>query len=222
MNTQKGFAPILIILILAAAFLSGYFVYTNYSNNQTKLATSPTVQPTTQSSPSPTATSPAPTGNGETAHWKTYIFSVANPDSYSLKYPPDWEENDQGNPNLIQLTNYDPNKAPQRGFDPTTDKGLLKIEIYNENTKKDLKSYITDEKIESIELHGKETESLWSETEMKVDNQYAIKVKDINPGFVIYVQHPSKTSILSIAFELDFDNYQDLADQILSTFKFTQ
>lgn len=169
MNTQKGFVPILIVIfVAAAAALGGFLIYQNQIK-PTQPASPSTAQPTLQ--PSPLSTEAPAKVEDPTANWKTYIFSVANPDSYSLKYPPDWEENDQGNPNLIQLTNYDPNKAPQRGFDPTTDKGLLKIEIYNENTKKDLKSYITDEKIESIELHGKETESLWSETEMKVGNQ---------------------------------------------------
>ncbi len=48
---QKGFAPILIVLLIAVLAIGGYFVYTNYSNNEIK--TSQNVQ-TTQT-PTPTA-----------------------------------------------------------------------------------------------------------------------------------------------------------------------
>ncbi len=55
MNKQKGLAPILIILLIAAA-AGGYLVYTNYSTNQTKAP-----QQTIKSSPAPT---------DETANWE--------------------------------------------------------------------------------------------------------------------------------------------------------
>lgn len=72
---QKGLAPILIIIILAASLVGGYLVYINYSNNQNK--TIPPLIP--QSTPQP-----LPTPTDETTKWKTYT----NIDrSYSFKYP---------------------------------------------------------------------------------------------------------------------------------------
>lgn len=48
---QKGFAPILIVLLIALV-IGGYFVYRNYSQYSTK-APSSTTQPTTYSTPQP-------------------------------------------------------------------------------------------------------------------------------------------------------------------------
>lgn len=82
---QKGIAPILIILLIAAA-IGGYLVYTNYSNlsrvksrdNRTKV----TPPPSTQITPLPSSTPDA------TVNWKTYINTKYN---FSLKYPPNWK-----------------------------------------------------------------------------------------------------------------------------------
>lgn len=43
--SQKGLAPILIVIILAAALVGGYLVFTSYSNNRTKLTQVPTNLP---------------------------------------------------------------------------------------------------------------------------------------------------------------------------------
>ena len=78
MKSQKGHA--LLIVVLIAAAIGGYFIYTNYSNNRTKV-TPPTV----------THSSPAPTGAGETANWKTYSnTSLKYSVNYSFKYPADY------------------------------------------------------------------------------------------------------------------------------------
>lgn len=46
---QKGLAPILIVILIAVA-LGGYLLYSNYSNNRTKINP---LQPTTQATPVP-------------------------------------------------------------------------------------------------------------------------------------------------------------------------
>lgn len=73
---QKG--RIFLVVILIAAAIGGYFIYTNYSNNRTTL--------TTQPSPTPDA-SPVSNSTGETANWKIYS-DLVNP--YTVKYPSDW------------------------------------------------------------------------------------------------------------------------------------
>lgn len=70
---QKGFVPILIVILLAA-LVGGYFAYTN---SQTK-----TPAPNSQPSPTPVDANPEPSGAGETTNWKIY-----NGSGYSIKYP---------------------------------------------------------------------------------------------------------------------------------------
>ncbi len=83
---QKGFAPILIVVLIAAA-VGGYFWF-NDSNNQTKPAqnvqTTKTPAPATKPESTSSAASPAPNGAGETANWKTYTNTKFG---YQIKYP---------------------------------------------------------------------------------------------------------------------------------------
>lgn len=72
---QKGFAPILIVILFAAVLAVGVLFYTNYSNNRTKISQNQQVTPT----PSPTQDS--------TANWKTYNSPNVN---FIFKYPSDW------------------------------------------------------------------------------------------------------------------------------------
>ena len=84
-TAQKGFAPILIVLILAVAIsVGGYLVY-----QQSRLKPTPT--PTPQQTAQPTSTpdtNPVLNGTGETANWKTYTNTKYK---YAVEYPSDWE-----------------------------------------------------------------------------------------------------------------------------------
>lgn len=77
-KNQKGLAPILIV-ILVVLIVGGYFVYSNYSTNQTQ--------------PEPTET-PNP---DETAGWQTYINTEYK---YSLKYPQGWTVEAKGDSDI--------------------------------------------------------------------------------------------------------------------------
>lgn len=82
--SQKGLAPIAIVILITALVVGGYLFY----SSQTK----PTLTPrsTTQTtSPSSTPTvSPVPNGTGETANWKIYT----EPENvFSIKYPNNWK-----------------------------------------------------------------------------------------------------------------------------------
>ncbi len=71
MNTQKGLAPLLIIILISVALLGGYFIY----QKQGKTIPQSTIQP-------------SPTPSDQTANWKTYT----NPNqTISFSYPPSWK-----------------------------------------------------------------------------------------------------------------------------------
>lgn len=79
--SQKGFAPILMVLLVALS-LAGYLIYQKQTSPRV------TSQSPTQSTPSPTADArPAPTGAGETANWKTYNSLCG----FTIKYPEEWK-----------------------------------------------------------------------------------------------------------------------------------
>src|SRR5258708_31420463 len=138
-----------------------------------------------------------------TANWKTYTYSL-----FSIKVPADWHDTSTHN-DFAQLVNYDVSTAPGRDFSPNLDKGKLKVEIYTTNTNQNIAAYLSSQGASSNQIP------------ITVSGQPAIWVNSPTHTYVIYVKHPSQQSIINIAFFLDFDNYRDLAKQILSTFTFT-
>ncbi len=79
---QKGLAPILIVLIVAA-LVGGYLIYTNYSNNRIKTVSQHQVSTSQTPQPIPQASSSA-----ETSNWKTYTNSQ---DKYMFNNPSNWK-----------------------------------------------------------------------------------------------------------------------------------
>lgn len=85
--SQKGFAPVLIVILIAVVATGGYFVYTNYktsifdrTNNRTKAPALPVQQGTHVTS------LPSPSPDNEIVNWKT--ISIVG--EYSIDYPSDW------------------------------------------------------------------------------------------------------------------------------------
>lgn len=76
---QKGLAPIVIVVLIAALTVGGYLIYKLPRN----VVTPQTLQTTPVPSPTPIP-SPAPTSTGETANWKTYRNEEYK---YSVDYP---------------------------------------------------------------------------------------------------------------------------------------
>ena len=112
--TQKGFAPILIILLIAVA-LGGYLIY---SKSQSK----PTVQPTPQPSSSPAASNPTPTSAGETANWKSITFNKLN-----FKIPPVYNSGYLGSSSVLAIDPQPIPKTPSYGdFTPAFSIDLIK------------------------------------------------------------------------------------------------
>ena len=147
----------------------------------------------------------------ETANWKTYNFSYL-----FIKLPEGWKVQSEGNP--IQFANYDIRSAAGRDFNPDLDKGKLKIEVYKTEFGDNIRRYLDGAKAERYQ--ERLGDAKWEEREITVDGLPGIWVKTSDPGFVVYTQASNSEKIISIAFVLDFDNYQELANQILSTFRF--
>ena len=107
---QKGFAPIIIIVLVAIVASGVYFLGTK---NILKLPTSfslPTI------SPSPTPT-PDPTAN-----WKTYTYYAYG---YSVKYPSDWK--------VIEAK---PSNTPNWPYDISQENQLQKVNFLEEKIDK--------------------------------------------------------------------------------------
>lgn len=225
---QKGFAPILILVgIVAIIGITSGAYYFGKSQTPKSQAQNQVVSQTSQ--PTTSATSPAPTGAGDNpvpndtgetanpdqigANWKTYIHPLK---FFSFKVPRDWiVDKNGGNP--IQLSNVNLVNPP------ATYKGkILAITIYIDTISMLLQDYVAAEKRESIELHGAEAVGSWEESTIRLDGQLAIQVKQggLFPGTDIFVQDPSKSAIVSLSFIGDYDNYPNLINQILSTFRF--
>ena len=213
---KKSFTWLIILVILFLLASTGVLAYQYY---QLKTQTA-NITPSPSLAPSPTldqVISPELTAEQDatldpTANWKTYTYQI-----FTIKLPPNWSTTDVKNP--VQFLNYVLDPKSGGSFNPSTDKGKLKVEIYQNNSSDSLESYLAQQKSSAIEARGKEID--WQETKEIVAGKEAIRVKTTTPGYTYNFKDISSNTIFSIAFGLDFDNYKELSDLILSTFKFT-
>ncbi|MBI2019833.1 hypothetical protein HYS94_00220 [Candidatus Daviesbacteria bacterium] len=204
---QKGLAPILIVILIAAA-IGGYFIY----KNQNKVA--PVVQKTPQ---------PLPTSSDETTNWKTY--NEAN-SGFVIKYPNSWNQfnlpdNTGGYVTKIVLT-------PQTENLLNKNTNGITIGVLNLNIKDctDSADYSNTEFNEYLRLK----DDLYPDLEIE-----QLNLQGIN-GYVIYKGSPGAVAQrgpeayifqcpkeIQISFDpTGIENSTQLFDQILSTLKFTQ
>lgn len=102
---QKGWAPIVIVVLIAILAVGGYLIY--------KLPRTSVTPPTPQTTPVPSPTlnpSPAPTGIDETTTWKTYTNKKLG---VEFKYPSDWYLLELPDADLSVFLNDSPMKATQ-------------------------------------------------------------------------------------------------------------
>jgi hypothetical protein len=200
--SKKLMTALLIVVALLIAVYAGIYIFMNDQLNK--------VTNTNQPTPTPARARPTPTPTP---------FKIDNVRSlFSMQLPQGWIE-DSISTNPVQFLNYDVNKAPGREFNPVEDKGLLKIEVYFDNSGKSLASLLAESKEGAKNAIGEENFK-WTETSITIDGQQGVKVDTANPGFSVYVKHPSDPVNFIISFGLDFDRYPEIANQILSTFKF--
>lgn len=194
---SEGFTPILIVILIAAA-VGGYFVYTtNYSNNQTKHAQNvqitQTPAPTTTLESTSSATSPAPNGAGETANWKTYAHS-----NFTFKYPDNWySENNQNYPGGNNVSFFLVGTKADHGYGDHKGNEVFSFEFSED----------------SRSLEELKRDYYQNAVDLMVGGKPAIKT-----SFNLLIVKPSKNKNLNIVGGIEAA--KPYIDQILLTFKF--
>lgn len=204
-TSQKGFSPILIVLLIVATLTGGYFLYTQ----QTKPLPQPIPQQTPTPSPAPALESESSPSAG-TTNWRTYVNTKYG---FSLRYPEDKNFKVQENNKGISIG------TPNSGF------GLF-ISIFDNPKKLTPRDWIKENfnaMYEKTTINGKRVsiENLQLKDKI-VANQPAVEktfgeLAEFGTGATILFTSPNKEKIFEISgSELGVD----LLDQILSTFKF--
>ena len=189
---QKGFIPILILVLIALA-IAGYFGYKNYW---------PKIQ---------NLIPPTPTANlsrAESKDWKTY-----NNDQYkfSFKYP-----------NFLQLTEGNTSRNVVTVGIPNADQiGIMgcapfqfSVGIIDDNEWNELQK--------TKEFKNPQTITVNNVTGMRNDWDYPLEGNICYSSLVIIPPHSTNNSRYSLSGARVQSQYQDNFDQILSTFRLTQ
>jgi hypothetical protein len=148
---------------------------------------------------------PTPEINPKTG-WKIFKmpdFTISTPTEFNL-------DTYSSTDDYVAITNYDVNTAPGRDFNPIEDKGLLKIEIVKLDTDKTFEEYFKD---------FKETKIINLKSGLSVHEV----IGEDGPGIgypSYFIKKTNNEEFYIIHFWLDFQNYPELRDNILSTFQF--
>lgn len=198
--TQKGFAPILIVLILAA-LVGGYFLY---SKQKPSTPLSQTVQPTSTPSSTPESTNSAETVYTESdrsANWKIYTT-----EAYKIEYPAEWTIVASDYLKTIQLSNQ------SRTVSINISEGQYPYGFGGpgyEFKKQTIEVFINGEKIQT-------QETILNKKKAYVDFQVGTSKYHILFG----TGYPAAED--ELASLSDYYSYKNTVLKILSTFKFTQ
>jgi hypothetical protein len=218
---QKGFTPIIILLVVVLFGALGYLVYTKGYITQivNKNVIQKTITPTTYT------LNVHPTGIPDpTANWKTYINTTYK---YSLKYPLDWKVEGEGGEDPTKT--FAPSFSSTCNFDSSDRCADLVISLqggYKEG--KNLEYYFnigshigTQDIISKKETvvggeKALEIEYRLSKVNIGHENEPEIEIHAIHNNNVLLIQYgeQQKTSFSEL-------KYVDIFNQILSTFKFT-
>jgi len=201
---QKGFASILILVgILVITIVAGgvyYFGKSQVSKPQ------PSNPPVVSQTPQPTITTQPTSIPDETANWKTYINKKYG---FSVKYPATWYSNDCGDEDLLLL---DPSKTPICETEP-----YYPIQLNIDNNIK------TVEQLKQSWTGGgfKVTEEDSGIASINASRFLVEKVEPApGPAKMKIIVVPVKIVLFQIL--LNRLEYEAVANQILSTLKFTQ
>lgn len=203
--SQKGFAPIVIVLLITLS-LGGYLIY---SKSQSK----PAIQPIPQPSSSPTASNPAPTGAGETASWKKITFNKLN-----FKVPPVYNSGYLNSGSVLAIDPQPIPKTPSYGdFTPAFSIDLIKNKTLDQVKQEFLsKSGYTNKEVSNISIDSmsglKMTKTLPAGQDVKDHHIYDVYLAI---GQDLYHFH-------SFDLHISQQDQQKYFDQILSTFKFIE
>lgn len=190
---NKGFAPIIAIVLLALVGLIGYLGYQNF---QLRNAPSPTPSPTPRAS-----TTPDPTAN-----WKMY---ENNTYKYSLKYPSSWKI-DTTSPQTTFL------EIGSVNLPGTYAKVSISTTGENDKSVEDLAKSWRSGTLETTQVDDETAAEILQnpnpEGEPLVQGSYTLSV---------FVKNKSKINLLIQLETANLNTYRAIFDQILSTFQFT-
>ena len=213
-QNSRGAVLLVVVIVLVLIGLGGAILIQRKPLLQPSPST-PAPRPTTSPTPSPTPLpgDPLIEESSLISGWKSYTFT-----DYSVSLPEGWRYRILSS-NLKQFYNYELDSARRGHFDPELDKGLLKLEILkSEDNGKSLQEFVNERKQQTLDLWKQDFG--WKEAQITVDEQSAIRVDTTEPGINVYVQNPYNSVFYLLSFGLDFDNFENLANQILSTFRF--
>lgn len=195
--TQKGQTQVLIIVVILAVFLGGYYL------GQQRIKPTPTP-------PQPIIT-PSPSPSDETANWKTYTSTRYN---FTFRYPIQAKiEEPEG---MVGLSVWGPTQVKDTDFYD----GISLRFSSGSLESKSLKFFVE----EKVKQSKENAEIIVNPTEIKVGNLtgYTYRVRGLGEHTYIYLTPRYNTYLEIINSTVDPGNrgYQETVNQILSTFKF--
>lgn len=158
-----------------------------------------TGQEFTQVIPTPTLTPPTPTPDPIPTGWQTFKLKSA-----SFGLPPDWQQSTTATTSS-QIT-YSFRSTP------ATNSAILTLTIKETTNSNPLLSYLS----QNYQLNNRNV----STQSATLDNQPAIFITTPK-NFSFATTHPQTNQIIEIIHSGNFEAFANLADQILSTFRFT-
>lgn len=226
---QKGFAPILIVLLVALG-IGGYLIYQKQAKPIPVPQPSPSPVTTPASSPtaSSSATSPVPDGSGETVDWKTYI---SKDKSVLFMYPIDAKVT-LGK--AYSMLSSDPSDAVtiETPYISVDNQGYILNVVIRENLQNLPAKTVIDNYLSEVEkncsppacgLPQKVRSTLKEYTNSEV-NGYTFRIGGETDSVMVVQVKNNKTYIFRISNGNGYATEQGIKifDQILSTFKFTE
>ncbi|CAN5315025.1 hypothetical protein BH10PAT1_BH10PAT1_1380 [soil metagenome] len=213
------------LIILVLLLVSGYLGYQNMQLQKEVTSMKTADKMMVETSPNPVATTDPTNG------WKTYTNSDFN---FSFKYPTNFEVNDGSNENGLFVTAQVSGieTVPHGSFSVTTDKnsGIDSIinDLYNLSNNGSYKSptsVSTYTRNQDINIGGI-IAHIYTETgntvaDAPIDHSNIILIQRDNKYYVISYWYNDTSNLSNDSVEYGI-SYQNILNQILSTFKFTQ
>ncbi len=201
------------LLIIGAV---GLWIVGAYLINQGKPGFLGQPEPTPTPLPSPTST-PMPMPTPFLQEYESEDLGV------KLSYPQNWllEESN----NLMQITNYNPENAPGRGYVPEVDGDLFKVEMYLDTEYSDVEEWLTNKLNEPDPITGEPLE-ITNRNDISIDGNNGIFYETESPmtGLKlgnVHIETPDK-GILHIYGQLNYPDHTEDFTEIYQSVEFIE
>ena len=201
------------LLIIGAV---GLWIVGAYLINQGKPGFLGQPEPTPTPLPSPTST-PMPMPTPFLQEYESEDLGV------KLSYPQNWllEESN----NLIQITNYNPENAPGRGYVPEVDGDLFKVEMYLDTEYSDVEEWLTNKLNEPDPITGEPLE-ITNRNDISIDGNNGIFYEKESPmtGLKlgnVHIETPDE-GILHVYGQLNYPDHTEDFTEIYQSVEFIE